>query len=184
MKDKISIVFKVLPQFGEILLAVGIVARREKQISENKVALERLKTFLIEETKNVKYANRLFFSEDFQKIIYDYTGMPAGIFTVHKPIDDEKIVNIYLFDFFSKSLWPIIVNRYFDNVCISEADAVKVSINIKKNVYATIYGENENDTFFKELKDFLYANYIIVSKAQMKSNGDMLVELLVPIVKN
>lgn len=182
MNKRISILSKILPRYGEVLLAVGTIVSLEKALSENKVAIETLKSFLINNTKEVMIANRLFYSQKFQKIIYDYTGKPSGLIIAKAiPIDDDKKTNIYLVDFFSKSLWPIIVDRYMDNVC-SSANAVKVAINIKKRVYTSIYGENEFQTFFSELKDYLYLNHIVVAKAQMKENGDMLVELLIPLV--
>lgn len=185
MKDRqISIKYDILPQLGEILLAVGLLVRQEKDLYENQVALQDLKEFLLNDAAKIKSASFLFTSKEFQRIVYEYTGRPAGVFAIRKQIEEDRIVNLYLFDFFTKDLWPIIVNRYIANVGIAEADAIKVAINVKKNVYTTIYGENESDIFFKELKQLLYDNYIIISRADLKSNGDMLMELLVPVVKN
>lgn len=184
MNKKISILFKVLPQFGEILLAVGLLVRQEKKLYENQVALQELTDFLLKDAVKIKSASFLFTSKEFQRIVYKYTGRPAGVFTIKEPIEEDKIVNFYLFDFFTRTLWPIIVKRYMSNIGITEADVIKIAINIKKNVYTIIYGENESDIFFKEIKQLLYDNYIIISKADLKSNGDMLMELLVPIVKN
>lgn len=40
MKDRqISIKYDILPQLGEILLAVGLLVRQEKDLYENQVAL-------------------------------------------------------------------------------------------------------------------------------------------------
>lgn len=183
MNTKISILTKVLPRYGEILIAIGAVINMEENLAENKVAIEKLKEFLIDDAKEIGVAGKLFFSEKFQRIIYDYTGKPAGI-VVSKtlPIENDKTTNVYLADFFSKSLWPIMVNRYLDNVSIKDLDAVKISINIKKNVYTNIYGECEHQLFFTELKEYLLINHMIVSKAQMKQNGDMLVDILIPTV--
>ena len=183
MKTRISILTKVLPRYGEILIAIGAVINIDENLAENKVAIEKLKDFLITDVKHVGVARKLFFSEKFQRIIYDYTGKPAGVVISRSlPIENDKTTNVYLADFFSKSRWPIIVNRYLDNVSIKELDAVKISINIKKNVYTNIYGEYEHQLFFTELKEYLLINHMIVSKAQMKQNGDMLVDILIPTV--
>lgn len=183
MNTKISILTKVLPRYGEILIAIGAVINMEENLAENKAAIEKLKEFLIDDAKEIGVAGKLFFSEKFQRIIYDYTGKPAGL-VVSKtlPIGDDKTTNLYLADFFFKSLWPIMVNRYLDNVSIKSLDAVKISINIKKNVYTHIYGEYEYQLFFTELKEYLLINHMIVAKAQMKQNGDMLVDILIPTV--
>lgn len=66
MKDRqISIKYNILPQFGEILLAVGLLVRQEKELYENQVALQDLKDFLLKDAAKIKSASFLFTSKEF-----------------------------------------------------------------------------------------------------------------------
>jgi len=84
-------------------------------------------------------------------------------------------------DFFRRSIWPILVNKYLDTIYFG-VDRVIVGINVKKNVYLKIYDEDNPDLFFKEFKEFLLCNHIIICEAITKENGDMLLRLMLPVL--
>lgn len=181
MKDKISILSKVLPRYGEILIAIGSIVSSNLAISENASAIEEIKKFLLDETHKIKTADNLVRSKRFQQIMCEYVGVNVGVKAIRNTLETEGMTNIYLFDFFSKSVWPIIVNRYIDVVKNQNVDVVEIDINVKKRVPIIIYGERKEQDFFMEFKQFLLDNYIVISKAVIKENGDMFVKMLVPV---
>lgn len=181
MKNNISILSSLLPRYGEILIAIGAIVSSNSALSENEAAVREIKDYLIGDVYKVKDANGLAHSKRLQKIMCDYLGIRVGVMAIKNQKNIAGTTNIYLADFFGKSVWPIIVDKYIDKICTQNIDVVHMVINVKKRVYTTIYGDGEEQTFFKEFKQFLIDNYIVVSKAQMKENGDMLLEFLVPV---
>lgn len=184
MKEKISILLRVVPKYGEILLGVGSVLLSYKDnILDNALAIEKIKQYLLTEASKAKDILGVSRSQEFQKIIYEYTGEMVNIMACKDPQEQEKTANIFLVDFFRKSMWPILVNKYIDTI-YSGVDKVIISVNIKKNVYLTIYNEDNPDLFFKEFKEFLLYNHVIICEATIKENGDMLVKLMIPMLPN
>lgn len=183
MKDRISLLLDILPNYGEILTVVGSVMVDNKEtLLENKVACDRIKRYLLEKPRSIKNVNSLFNCPEFQRILYEYTGKFINIVVLKADMNNQKIVNILLFDFFVKTLWPIIVKKYIDDLCHCRCGAITCSINIKKNVYMTIYEEEDTREFFKDLKELLLHNYIIISEAVLQAGGDLLIKIMIPIV--
>lgn len=181
MKDRISILTHYLPRYGEILLGVGGVAiSHQEALLENLIAREKLKEYLLHEAPKRKGIISVANSEEFQRIIYEYTGSFVNMAVIKDGEKKSKIVNILLADFFARSIWPILVNKYIDTIYL-DVDKVIVSINVKKNVYLKIYDEDNPDLFFKEFKEYLLCNYIVICEATVKENGDMLLRLMIPI---
>jgi len=181
MRDRISILVNMLPKYGEILLGVGcIVLENKEEILENAVAREAIKNYLLEEGVKTKSLAMLCRSEGFQRIVYDYTGKVVNIAAIRDKVDEDKKVNILLADFFTKAIWPILVKRYIDNIYEGLTN-IEVSINVKKNVYLTIYEEDNPNILFSELKDFLLCNCIVISSSNIQQNGDLFLKLMLPI---
>lgn len=184
MKEQISIGLDYIPRYGEILLGVGSIALSyEEEIIDNLVAKEELKEYLLNDAPKEKNILRVSKSEVFQRLIYDYTGEMVNMIICKDSEEKGKTANIFLVDFFRKSIWPIIVNKYIDTI-FSGIDRVIISVNIKKNVYLTIYNEETPDLFFKEFKQFLLYNHIVICEATTKENGDILVKLMLPVLPN
>ncbi len=182
MRNKITILSSFLPNYGEILMAVGSIAIENKEtLLENMVAREELKQYLLSEVAKVKCASNLSRSSKFQMIIYEYTGKFISIKVLKDECSDENTTDIYLFDFFTKVIWPIIVKKYMDNLYKTSSGTITVSTNVKKNVYITIYEEDNPNLFFNEFKKLLLYNNIIISEATVKENGDILLKLMIPI---
>lgn len=184
MKERISILLDYIPRYGEILLGIGSIAISYKEeILDNEVAREDLKKYLLEEAIKKQNVLKVSKSEKFQRLIYEYTGKFVNMAILTDKKSEDKIVNILLIDFFVRSIWPILVNKYIDNIYLG-VDKIIVSINIKKNVYLTIYNEDNPDLFFKEFKEYLLYNHIVICEAELKENGDMLVKLMIPVPPN
>lgn len=184
MKEKISILVDCIPQYGEILLGVGRIAiSYHDLILDNAVAKEELKRYLLTEVPKRKNILAVTESQLFQRIIYEYTGQFVNMGILIDTNNKDKIVNILLADFFGRSIWPIIVNKYIDNIYLG-IDKVIFSINIKKNVYLKIYDEDDPQMFFNELKEYFLCNYIVICEATIKENGDILVKLMIPVLPN
>lgn len=181
MKERISILINYLPRYGEILLGVGNMAiSHQEALLDNLIAREKLKEYLLYQAPKRKSIISVANSEEFQRIIYEYTGNFVNMAVIKDPESKNKIVNILLADFFSRSIWPILVNKYIDTIHL-DLDKVIVSINVKKNVYLKIYDEDNPNLFFKEFKEYLLCNYIVICEATVKENGDMLLRLMLPV---
>lgn len=181
MRNRISILVSKVPKYGEILLGVGCIAIENREaILENAVAREEIKKFLLEDGIKIGSLNKLCKSQIFQKIIYDYTGKFVNIAALRDKTNDDKKVNILLLDFFVKAIWPVLVKKYIDNIC-EDVDKIQISINVKKNVYLSIYEEDNPNLLFSELKEFLLCNCIVISDSNIQENGDILLKLLIPI---
>ena len=182
MKPKISISSKLLPKYGEILLGIGaLILSNIETLYENEEAREKLKYYLKNDAMKKHDLLAVSLSEELQEIVMEYTGIRINIAAIVDNVDNppDKI-NIYIADFFNTSIWPIIVNKYIDNINL-DVKAIATTINVKRNVFINIYGSVDHDTFFKEFKEFLNMNMIIISKAEVKENEDMLVGLVIPI---
>ena len=181
MKDRVSILVDFTPSYGEILLGVGSIALESyEELLDNVIAREEIKKFLLEQAPRYMTLVGVSKSKDFQRILYNYTGRFVTADVLRDDNRKDKKVNILLLDFFSKSIWPILVKRYIDTI-YDGVDQVRISINIKKNVYLTIYEENNPDLLFMEFKEFLLCNCVVISKATIQENGDILLELILPI---
>ena len=181
MKERVSILVDYIPRYGEILLGVGSIALSHHQdILDNSLARKKLKDYLL--TKAVKRINLSGISrcEEFQKIVYEYTGKFVSMVALTNSNNEDKTVNILLADFFLRSIWPILVNKYMDKI-YPGVNSVVIGINVKKNVYLKIYDEDNPQVFFKEFKEFLLCNHIVICEAQTKEDGDMLLKLMIPI---
>jgi len=182
MKDRISILVDYVPRYGEILLGVGsIVLSHQEAILDNLVAREKVKEYLLNEAPKKLNILRVSKSSEFQRIIYKYTGEYVNLAILTDTNNKDKIVNVLMADFFRRSIWPILVNKYLDTIYFG-VDRVIVGINVKKNVYLKIYDEDNPDLFFKEFKEFLLCNHIIICEAITKENGDMLLRLMLPVL--
>jgi len=181
MKERLSILMRITPSYGEILLGVGSIAlTRKENLLDDEETRNRLKEFLINRAPLKRTLPKVLESSEFKSIILEKFFSNAQIEILKDDVGQNKIVNIYLADFFRKSIWPILVRKYIDNIC-EGIRGVNVSINVKKNAYVTICGDDDPQKFFKEFKEYLLYNYIIISKAEIKQNGDMLVNLVIPI---
>lgn len=181
MRDRISILVDYVPKYGEILLGIGCIAlENDELLLENVEAREEIKEYLLKQAAKDKNLWQLSTSQEFQRIMHKYIGKSVNIGALRDSNTADKIVNIYMLDFFNKTIWPIIINRYMDNIC-EGIDKIEISINVKKSVYLIIYGEDNPDLFFSEFKDFLLCNYIIISKATVQENGDILLKVMIPI---
>ena len=183
MNERVSILMNALPQYGEILIGIGSIAvDNEEDLLENIIARERLKKYLIEDA--IKHKNLMSVSKsyEFRKIIYDYSGKVVSVGIMSNKKNDEKVVDMLLWGFFVKKIWPIIVNKYMDYI-VSSVDMVIIPIKIKKNTVNSIYGEN-SELFFGEFKEFLLFNYIVISEAKYNQEGDLLLKLMIPCTEN
>lgn len=184
MKDRISILVDYIPRYGEILVGVGSVAvSYQDLILDNLVAKEKLKQYLINEAPSKRNVLNVSNSEEFRRLIYEYTGQFVNMLILTDINNEGKTVNILLADFFRRSIWPILVNRYIDTIW-SGVDKVVIGFNIKRNVYIKIYDEDNPDLFFKEFKEYLLCNNIVICEYTTKENGDILVRLMLPVPPN
>lgn len=180
MREKVSILIEVIPKYGEILIGVGCVLLEEKNdILESSNAKRELKDFIIEEAPKYRSLMGLSISPEFQRIMYKYTRKVIGIGAVTGNMYKDKTVDILLLDLFITTLWPIIVEKYIDNI-YQGADTVIIPIKIKKSEYEKIYGNNTN-LLFSEIKEFFLCNAMVVSKSVIEANGDMLLDLIIPM---
>ena len=181
MKDRVDILLDITPQYGEILLGVAtVVLNNTNELLYNNVALEEIKDYLINEAPKLKTILRVSNSMKFQKIISKHTSSHAIVKIGEGSIPRDEFANIFLLDFFSKSVWPIIVNGYFNKLS-KEVDMISITINVKKNVYLSIYGEDSSKIFLQEFKSYLLGNAIIISNITPKPNGDLLLTLLIQV---
>lgn len=184
MKEKISVLLKYIPQYGEILLGVGgVLLSYQESILNNVLAKEKIKEYLLTEASSAINLFGVSISESFQNIIYEYTGERVNIIARKDSCEEEKMSNVFLIDFFRKSIWPILVNKYIDTI-YSGVDKVIIGVNIKRNVYLKIYEEDNPELFFREFKEFLLYNFIVICEANTKENGDIFVRLMLPVPPN
>lgn len=182
MRDRISVLVDVIPRYGEMLLGVGGIALQNREtLLEDSDAREEIKRYLLEEATKKKNLMRISNCERFQSLMYKYTGKVVNIGVLRGSGEEDRVVNILMIDFFVKVIWPILVEKYINGI-YDNPEKIVVSINIKRNVYLTIYDEDNVDLFFKEFKAFLLCNCIIISEATHQSNGDLLLKLMLPIV--
>lgn len=180
MKENIRILLDVIPKYGELLIGVGCVLLQDNNdILQNIEARRELKDFLIEDAPKYKTLMGLSMSQKFQRIMYKYTRKMVGIGAVTGNMYKDKTVNIFLLDLFIKTLWPIIVEKYIDNI-YHGVDTVIIPIKIKKSEYETIYG-NDTNLVFSENKEFFLCNAMVISKSVIDLSGDMLLDLMIPI---
>lgn len=181
MKDTISILLSHVPKYGEILLGVGGIALTyQDALLDNLLARESIKQYLLNEVSSKKTILGVSNSDSFQRLIYKYTGQFAKVAILTEPAKEEKTVNILLLDFFIKSIWPIIVNRYMDTIYYG-VDNVTIRIKVKKTAYQRIYDDCGRELFIKEFKDFLHYNHISMREEKSGCNEDILVKLLLPV---
>ena len=181
MKDRVDILLDVTPQYGEILLGVATAVLNDMdKLLYNNVALEEIKDYLINEAPKGKTILRVSNSIGFQKIISKYTSSHAIVKIGEGSIPRDEFANIFLLDFFSKSIWPIIVDGYFNKLS-KEVDMISITVNVKKNVYVSIYGEDSSKIFLQEFKSYLLGNAIVISNITPKPNGDLLLTLLIQV---
>ena len=182
MKDYVTISIKTIPRFGEILLGVGgVFLENKEKLLDNEEAVEKIKKYLINEAPKSRSILGVSKSEAFQEIVSSYIGKRVCIGVLNNSNNDDKTVNLLLLDFFSKAIWPILVKRYMESIR-EDVAIIEIPINIKQNAYITIYDENNPNIIFTELKEFLLTNYIVISGSSVKTNGDLLVNVLVPVV--
>ena len=181
MKDRINILVGLIPDYGSILIGLASIALTWKEkLLDDVVAREKLKKYLLEEIKGKRNLMDVCNDGSFQDILYEYTDSIAAISINQDKKRKYNQVNILMADFFGSVLWPIIINKYFDMLDIG-MQYIPVSFNIKNNVFLTIYGVNEPDLFFKEFKEFLLCNNIIVAQGIKKEDGNMFVKLIIPV---
>lgn len=181
MKDRVSILVGLLPDYGQILMGVASIALSGKDmLLDNMVARKRLTQYLLKNALRRKSIAAVCGDEKFQKIVYEYTGSIANVAVLGDNSRRYKQVNILMADFFHTVLWPIIIPKYMDGLD-RYANGVTVSLNIKKNVIITIYDCDDTDLFFREFKEFLLYNNIIISEATKKEDGNLFVKLLIPV---
>ncbi len=181
MSDTISILLEYVPRYGEMLIGVGAIAlTNQEEILENEEAMQKLKDYLLTNAPKDRVISKLILSEEFQRILLEYTGRIVAVKAIQSSIDKDKKVKILLARFFASVIWPILVNRYLDRINNND-NKVAISINIKKNVYMTIYEKDEPTLFFSEFKELLSYNFIVISGVDFQENGDILLNLLVPV---
>lgn len=182
MVETISILRCITPRYGEILIGVGsIIASYQEDILDNLIAIEQIKQYLLTEASQKMDLKGVADSEMFQKIIYEYTGKTVGVHVLREKGDLTAKVNLLMVAFFRKLIWPILVNQYIDKISPG-IEKITIGVNIKKKVYVNIYKEDKPDLFFKEFKEYLLWNNIIINSAKIKENGDMLLTLMIPVI--
>lgn len=181
MKERVSILIGLLPDYGSILMGVASIALSGKdRLLDNMVAREKLTQYLLQNALRKKRIAAVCSDESFQEIIYEYTGSIANVAIIGDNRKKYEQVNILMADFFHSVIWPIIIPKYMESID-RDVNGVTVSINIKKNVILTIYDCDDSDLFFKEFKEFLLYNNIIISEAIKKEDGNLFVKLLIPL---
>jgi len=181
MSERINILVNALPRYGEILLGIGsLIQEWQEELLENHVARDSIKEYLLTKSKNKLTLKDVVEDIEFQKIMYKYTGKRITVGILKGEITDNHIINLKLLGLFNKSIWPIIVKHYIDEIEIGKKMVV-VPIKILKKVYVNMYEEETSDNFFKELKNLLLYNYIIISEAIIAQNGDILLKLMLPV---
>lgn len=182
MKETISVLITITPSYGEMLLGVSSVAKQySAELLYNTEARDSIIDYLINEAPNRRNSIGITLSPNFQKIMCKYINHNVAIKVIKNSDDKEKIVNIKILDFFNRVVWPIVVKHYINNLD-SEGDFARISLNVKRNVYLTIYDEDDPERFINEFKDFLSYNYIVPSEAVINVNGDILLKLLIPFI--
>lgn len=187
MKERVSLLLKVTPRYGEILLGVACMLLENKEaLLNDSSAIAEIKEYLKFKAPKRFNVKGVCTSSEFQDILTRYTNTCAAvIFDENEKIKTsmlkKEMVNIRILEFFYKIIWPIIVNHYVDNLSVCKEDVITLSINVKKNSIVTIYGEYDPNLFFEEFKDLLVYNNIVISKASMVENGDMIFDLMILI---
>ena len=181
MKDRVSILVGLVPHYGAILIGVARIALTKKEnLLDNMVAREKIKQYLLEKALNKRNLADVCNDEEFQRLIYEYTGSIANVAILQKSDERYKQVNVLMVDFFHTVLWPIIIQKYMDSID-ADVNGVTIPMNIKKNAVLTIYGYYDPDLFFKEFKEFLLYNNIVICEAIKKEDGNLFVKLLIPV---
>lgn len=180
MKETISLSVSIIPNYGEILLGMGKVIIDEREfLFDNQEARNNIIDYLVNKAPKRKNLLGVSLCNEFQKVAFKYLKR-AVIFKVLKNTDDKnKIVNMKMVEFFQNVVWPIAVKHYINSLDVS-AGFCRISLNVKKNVYMTIYEEDVPQRFITEFKSFLEYNYIIIPEYMIKENGDILVRLIIP----